>query len=154
MVAFIEQHRGEYGVEPICDVLPIASSTYFEHRARSQDPAKRPGAKRDECVQRSSACGTRTIGVQRRRCGGNSVASRLRWLAAQRLMRGMGLRGAVRGRAFKISSGLVLTRSPLAFTELHLHFQNDQSRMREGTFQITSETTVVPSDAVRSARRA
>lgn len=32
MVAFIDEHRNEHGVEPICDVLPIATSTYFEHR--------------------------------------------------------------------------------------------------------------------------
>ena len=49
MVAFIDEHCDEYGVEPICDVLPIAPSTYYEHRTRAQDPAKRPDrAKRDE----------------------------------------------------------------------------------------------------------
>lgn len=28
MTSFIDEHRGEYGVEPICRVLPIAPSTY------------------------------------------------------------------------------------------------------------------------------
>jgi hypothetical protein len=28
MIAFIDDHRGAYGVEPICKVLPIAPSTY------------------------------------------------------------------------------------------------------------------------------
>jgi hypothetical protein len=28
MVQFIEDHRDQYGVEPICAVLPIAPSTY------------------------------------------------------------------------------------------------------------------------------
>ena len=28
MIAFIDDHRGAYGVEPICGVLPIAPSTY------------------------------------------------------------------------------------------------------------------------------
>jgi hypothetical protein len=32
MVAFIDQHRDLYRVEPICDLLPIAPSTYFRHR--------------------------------------------------------------------------------------------------------------------------
>ena len=32
MVDFIEDHREEHGVEPICKVLPIAPSTYHEHR--------------------------------------------------------------------------------------------------------------------------
>ena len=34
MVTFIEEHRSLYGVEPICDVLPIAPATYYEHRRR------------------------------------------------------------------------------------------------------------------------
>ena len=29
MIAFIDDHRGAYGVEPICKVLPIAPSTYL-----------------------------------------------------------------------------------------------------------------------------
>ena len=34
MVAFIDDHKAEYGVEPICRVLPIAPSTYYWHKAR------------------------------------------------------------------------------------------------------------------------
>ena len=42
MIAFIDEHRGIYGVEPICKALPaksqsdlrgIAPSTYHEHKA-------------------------------------------------------------------------------------------------------------------------
>jgi hypothetical protein len=33
MVAFIDDLRSIYGVESICDVLPIAPSTYFKHKA-------------------------------------------------------------------------------------------------------------------------
>jgi hypothetical protein len=42
MVSFIEEHRDAYGVEPICDVLPIAPGTYYEHRARRRDPSRLP----------------------------------------------------------------------------------------------------------------
>jgi hypothetical protein len=38
MVAFIDDHKREYGVEPICRVLPIAPSTYYWHKAREVDP--------------------------------------------------------------------------------------------------------------------
>ena len=34
MGSFIGEHRSEYGVEPICNVLPIAPSTYYAHAAR------------------------------------------------------------------------------------------------------------------------
>ncbi|MEK0084834.1 hypothetical protein U1T56_16910 [Geminicoccaceae bacterium SYSU G07066] len=40
MVAFIDAHRGTYGVAPVCRVLPIAPSTYHAHVARRADPAK------------------------------------------------------------------------------------------------------------------
>src|SRR5436190_12620344 len=48
MIAFIDDHRGAYGVEPICEVLPIAPSTYHTHAARRADPSRLPArAKRD-----------------------------------------------------------------------------------------------------------
>ena len=48
MIAFIDDHRGAYGVEPICKVLPIAPSTYRAHVARRADPGRLPArAKRD-----------------------------------------------------------------------------------------------------------
>ncbi len=48
MIAFIDDHREAYGVEPICRVLPIAPSTYRAHAARRADPAKLPArARRD-----------------------------------------------------------------------------------------------------------
>jgi putative transposase len=42
MVSFIDQHRAEYGVEPICAQLPIAPSTYYEHKAREAKPERLP----------------------------------------------------------------------------------------------------------------
>ena len=49
MTRFIESHRQEFGVEPICAELPLAPSTYYEHRARQIDPEKRSErAKRDD----------------------------------------------------------------------------------------------------------
>ena len=46
MKAFIDEHREVYGVEPICRVLPIAPSTYYEHAARKVDPGRRPARER------------------------------------------------------------------------------------------------------------
>ena len=43
MIAFIDDHRGAHGVEPICKVLPIAPSTYHAHAAKRADP---PGCRR------------------------------------------------------------------------------------------------------------
>lgn len=106
MVQFVNDHRCEYGVEPICAVLPIAPSTYYEHRARSVNPEQRPARlKRDEELrveirrvwdENYSVYGARKIWRQFKR--EKIAAARC---TIERLMREMGLRGAVRGRKFK-----------------------------------------------------
>jgi hypothetical protein len=54
MIAFIDDHCGAYGVEPICRVLPIAPSTYYDHVARRRDPSRRSA--------RANAAGDRSDG--------------------------------------------------------------------------------------------
>ena len=52
LIAFIDEHPDAHGAEPICKVLPISRSTYYEHKARENDPDRRPErAKRDESLQ-------------------------------------------------------------------------------------------------------
>lgn len=109
MVAFIDDHRGEYGVEPICRVLPIAPSTYYAHKAREADPTLRPArAKRDEElkgeIRRVWEANFRVYGVRkiwRQLLREGVVVARC---TVERLMREMGLAGAVRGRRFKATT--------------------------------------------------
>jgi transposase InsO family protein len=110
MVDFIDKHRGEYGVEPICRVLPIAPSTYHEHARRRREPERRPyRAKRDDelRVEVRRVHHESLDGVY----GADKVWRQLRrerrWVArctVERLMRQAGLRGAVRGRAFTVTT--------------------------------------------------
>ena len=100
MTAFIDDHRDEYGVEPICEVLPIAPSTYYAHKAREADPALRSArAQSDERyrveIQRvwdenRHVYGAKKVWKQLKR-EGFAVAR----CTVARLMRAMGLRGAV-----------------------------------------------------------
>lgn len=106
MIAFIDDHRAAHGVEPICRMLPIAPSTYYEHAARRADPSKRPDrAKRDAelCGQirrlwdtNFQVYGVRKVWRQLRREGA-SVAR----CTVERLMRAMKLRGVVRGKTVR-----------------------------------------------------
>jgi len=106
MVSFIDDHRHDYGVEPICEVLPIAPSTYYACKARAADPDRRSQrAKRDDELRehiariwKANFCvyGVRKVWRQLRR-EGIDVAR----CTVERLMRRMGLAGAVRGRRFK-----------------------------------------------------
>jgi len=109
MVAFIDEHRDDYGVEPICDVLPIAPSTYYEHRARAKDPERRPDReKRDEKlrpeIQRVWNDNHAVYGADKvwHQLGREKVD--VARCTVERLMREMGLRGAERGKAFKVTT--------------------------------------------------
>jgi|WetSurMetagenome_2_1015567.scaffolds.fasta_scaffold31968_5 putative transposase len=105
MVAFIDDHRATYGVESICRVLPIAPATYYEHVAMRRDASQRSArAQRDDdlrvAIQRVydahfQVYGPRKVWHQLQRDG-----VRVARCTVERLMRAMGLRGAVRGRAW------------------------------------------------------
>jgi transposase InsO family protein len=109
MVSFIDEHRDVYGVEPMCSVLPIAPSTYHLHRARAEDPDRRPDrAKRDEDlrpkIKRVWNDNHAVYGADKvwRQLGREQVD--VARCTVERLMRDMGLHGAVRGRAFKVTT--------------------------------------------------
>ena len=103
MIAFIDEHRAVYGVEPICRVLPIAPSTDHAHAARRADPKRLPArARRDAAlmieirrVYEANFCvyGVRKVWRQLSREG-----IRVARCTVARLMRAMGLQGAVRGK--------------------------------------------------------
>jgi putative transposase len=105
MVAFIDQHRDTYGVEPICAQLPIAPSTYFLHKAQQQDPTRRSARQRADDERRQEI--RRVWNEHQQVYGPKKVWKQLRReeheiarCTVVRLMRDMGLRGVVRGRAW------------------------------------------------------
>jgi len=103
MVAFIDAHRDEYGVEPICAQLPIAPSTYYEVKARDSDPARIPvRAKRDamlcDDVTRVWHANRRVYGVKKVWKALHRESIVVARCTVARLMRQLGLRGVVRGR--------------------------------------------------------
>ena len=118
MVAFIDDHRDEYGVEPICTVLPIAPSTYYAHKARQADPALRSArAQSDEGLRREirrvwnenrQVYGTRKVWKQLTREG--LVVARC---TVARRMSEMELRGAMRGRRVRTTVPADLAERPL-----------------------------------------
>ena len=102
MTAFVDEHRKDYGVEPICAELPIAPSTYYEHKRREREPercsarSKRDGELRSQIrrVWESNfgVYGARKVWRQLKREG--VVVARC---TVERLMRLEGLKGVVRG---------------------------------------------------------
>ena len=102
MVSFIDAHRAEYGVEPICTELPIAPSAYYEHKAIEGDPDREPDrVKRDRALEidikriwddNFQVYGVRKVWRQLNR-EGIDVAR----CTVERLMKRLGLQGATRG---------------------------------------------------------
>ena len=109
MVTFIDDHRDQYGVESICSMLPIAPSTYYEHEARRKNPELLPArAKRDAEIrtlidrvwrEQQEVYGVRKVWKQMKR-EGIDVAR----CTVARLMRDLGLRGAVHGKTIRTTS--------------------------------------------------
>jgi transposase InsO family protein len=103
MIAFIDDHRDVYGVEPICRVLPIAPSTYHERVAQRQDPTRLSARARHDVAlkpeiarvfaENFAVYGVRKVWRQMIRKG-VPVAR----CTVARLMREMGLAGVIRGK--------------------------------------------------------
>ena len=130
MVEFIDEHRDEHGVESICRMLPIAPTTYYEHKRRQREPERRSDREKHDEVLRvdirrvweqsfGGVYGARKVWRQLQREG--HVVARC---TVERLMRQMGLQGAVRGRIFKI------TTTPDATVERPLDLVNREFKAR------------------------
>ena len=103
MVGFIDAHRETYGVEPICAVLPIAPSTYYEQKARQADPRRQPARVQREArlrleIQRVWQANRRVYGAKKVWKQLNRESIPVARCTVARLMRDLGLRGVVRGR--------------------------------------------------------
>ncbi|NVK58094.1 MAG: IS3 family transposase [Alteromonadaceae bacterium] len=103
MVDFIEAHRDAHGVEPICTVLPIAPSTYYDHLAKRANPARlsdrarRDAALRPE-IERVGEENYKVYGVRkvwRQLFREGFVVARC---TVARLMRDMDIQGIIRGK--------------------------------------------------------
>jgi putative transposase len=118
MLAFIDAHRAEYGVEPICKQLPIAPSTYYEHKSRQADPSRLPprvqrdaelsGSIRRVWDEDFRVYGARKVWRELRR-EGVPVAR----CTVERLMRRAGLCGVVRGRKKRTTIPAEVDQRPL-----------------------------------------
>ena len=102
MVSFIDEHRSEHGVEPICKQLPIAPSTYYEHKSCEADPDRiSERRKRDQWLEveiervwdeNQQVYGVRKVWRQLKR--ENIAAARC---TVERLMKRLGIEGVRRG---------------------------------------------------------
>nr|WP_122072435.1 IS3 family transposase [Pseudophaeobacter sp. EL27] len=118
MIAFIKDFRGEHGVEPICHVLQIAPSTFYERLAIERNPDRASErAKRDAYLRKEM----KNVWTKNRSVYG----ARKLWHAmkrekidiarcmVERLMRQLGIQGARRGKKIKTTCGQPADQCPL-----------------------------------------
>jgi hypothetical protein len=116
MISFVDEYRSVFGVEPICNVLPIAPSTYHAHaHPRTNPDSAPPRVKRDAVlapeIERvfvaASRCalawnenfrvyGARKVWRQLLREGFDVARC-----TVERLMKNMGLQGVIRGKRLR-----------------------------------------------------
>ena len=99
-MSFVDAHRGELGVEPICTALQVAPSTYYAAKHREREPSAR--AVRDAVwmpillalwVANRKVYGARKLWKAARRAGHEIGRDQV-----ARLMRELGVRGVSRRR--------------------------------------------------------
>jgi len=106
MIEFIDKQRTQHGVEPICQQLPIAPSTYYQHKRYQHDPELRSERyKHDKWLEMEitrvyednmQVYGARKVWRQLHR--ENIPVARC---TVERLMNRLALQGAVRGKHCK-----------------------------------------------------
>ncbi|ANV25642.1 transposase [Rhizobium sp. S41] len=106
MISFIDEHRSVLGVEPICRLLPIAPSTYYEVIAKRTDVDRLSARERNDIAMKVEirrvfnenfqVYGVRKVWRQLQREGFDIARC-----TVARLMRMMGLQGIIRGKPIK-----------------------------------------------------
>jgi transposase InsO family protein len=106
MIAFIDEHRAVYGVEPICKVLPIAPSSYHDHIAKRADPEKLSArAQRDLVlkpeIERIFTENFEVYGARKVWRQLNRESIPVARCTVERLMSELGLQGVIRGKRIR-----------------------------------------------------
>lgn len=126
IIDFVDRHREVAGVESICKVLQVAPSTYYRYKAERRDPDSRSARKKWDDHVRSEikrvwrenfeVYGARKVwrelvreGIPAARC------------TVERLMKEMGLRGAVRGKTKRTTVSADTDPKPLDLVKREFH---------------------------------
>ncbi len=125
MISFIDEHRSVFGVEPICRLLPIAPSTYYENVAKRLDVDRLSVRARSDIGlkieirrvfnENFQAYGVRKVWRQLQREGFDIARC-----TVARLMRVMGLQGIIRGKPIRTT--ISDKTGPCPLDQVNRHF--------------------------------
>ncbi|MCQ9163970.1 IS3 family transposase [Arthrobacter sp. STN4] len=98
MIAFIDQHKEEFGVEPICKQLPIAPSTYYAAKARPESKRAVSDAVTTEKIKEVHKDNYSVYGARKVYAALNRAGHKVARCTVERLMRREGLHGVRRAK--------------------------------------------------------
>jgi putative transposase len=98
IVEFIDAHRDEHGVEPICAQLQIAPSTYYAHRSRPPSARSVSDATTTAVIERVHAQNYGVYGARKVHAELHRQGHRMARCTVERLMHAAGLRGLSRAK--------------------------------------------------------
>jgi putative transposase len=123
---FIDEHRDRLGVEPICDALQVAPSGYRREAARERQPALWPARRQLDAALLPEI--ERVWENNMRVYGADKVWKQLRRerfavarCTVERLMRGAGLRGVIRGKTVRTT--VPDTKAPCPMDRVNREFR-------------------------------
>jgi len=96
--AYIDEHRGRFGVEPICSVLQFVPRTYYAIKARPPSARALRDAELKPEIVRVHRDNFGVYGVDKVWAQLNREGVRVARCTVARLMRELGLRGVIRGK--------------------------------------------------------
>ncbi|MEX5306087.1 IS3 family transposase [Kocuria sp. CPCC 205258] len=98
VVAYIDAHKGEYGVEPICKVLQVAPSTYYAAKTRPPSARSVSDAATTAVIAKVHAENYGVYGVTKVHAELRRAGHRVARCTVHRLMRAAELRGIIRAK--------------------------------------------------------
>ncbi len=127
--AFVDEHREEFGVEPICSALQFAPSAYRRHAARQRDPslisqrAQRDAELKPQ-IQRVWDSNMQVYGADKVWKQLNREGVRVARCTIERLMGSMGLHGVTRGKVVRTT--VPDANAPCPLDRVNRHFKADR----------------------------
>lgn len=129
MCAFIDDQRSAFGVKPICQVLQDAPSAYRRHAARDRAPSLL--SRRAQCDAELAPKITQVWNANFQVYGADKVwkqmnreGSALASCTVERLMRRLGLRGAMRGKGVRTT--VPDANAPCPLDRVKRHFKAER----------------------------
>ena len=102
---YIDEHRDRLGVEPICEVLQVAPSTYYAHRSRPPSARSRSDAATMVKIAQTHRENYGVYGARKVHAELNRQGHRVARCTVERLMRDAGLRGITRAKGPRTTIG-------------------------------------------------